>query len=139
MNRVAIWVAQTAVGATAPMALAQATASPFPESPAGAGLDADIAAPPVAMDVMPGLEGRARGALIRRGRSASASNAFTVHPVTAANDSRIHDTRNSARRPVQSGKAAAFQEQKGRTAARRHPAGGIRILGLEDLAQWRGA
>jgi hypothetical protein len=107
MNRLAIGVAQTAVGATAPMALAQAMASPLPEIAKGTGVDADIAAPPVAMDVMPGLEGRARGALIRRGRSASASNALTVHPVTAANDSRIHDTRISARWPVQSGKAAA--------------------------------
>ena len=30
MNRLAIWVARTAVDATAPTALAQATASPFP-------------------------------------------------------------------------------------------------------------
>ena len=63
MNRLAVWVAQTAVGATAPMALAQATASPLPEIAAGAGLDPDIAAPPlVAMDVILGLEGMARGA-----------------------------------------------------------------------------
>ena len=85
MNRVALWVAQTAVDAAVPRALAQATAPPLPEIAAGAGLDADIAAPSVVMDVMPGLEGRARGALIQRGRSASASNALTVHPVTAAN------------------------------------------------------
>ena len=99
MNRLAIGVAQTAMGATAPMALAQAMASPLPEIAAGAWLDADIAAPSVVMDVMPGLEGRAR-------RSVSASNALTVHPVTAANDSRIHDTRISARRPVQSGQSS---------------------------------
>ena len=47
MNRVAVWVAQTAVGAAVPMALAQATASPLPEIAAGAGLDPDIAAPPL--------------------------------------------------------------------------------------------
>ena len=70
MNRVSVGVAQTAVGATAPMAMAQATASPLPEIAADAGLDPEIAAPPVVMDVMPGLEGRAR-------RSASASNALT--------------------------------------------------------------
>ena len=52
MNRLAVWVAQTAVGATA-QALAQATASPLPEIAAGARLDADIAAQPlVAMDVI---------------------------------------------------------------------------------------
>ena len=71
MNRLAVWVAQTAVGATVPMALAQATASPLPEIAAGAGLDPDIAAPPlVAMDVSPGLEGMARGASIQRADSA---------------------------------------------------------------------
>jgi hypothetical protein len=108
MNRLAVWVAQTAVSATVPMALAQATDSPLPEMAAYAGLDADIAAPPlVAIDLIHGLEGRARGALVQRARYASASNALTVHPVTAANDSRIPDTRISARRPVQSGKAAA--------------------------------
>ena len=105
MNRVAVWVAQTVVGATAPMGLAQATASPLPEIAAGAALDADIAAPPVAMDVMPGLEGRARGALIQRAKiqhtkSASASDALTVHPATAANDSRIHDTNSSVPVPT---------------------------------------
>ena len=63
MNRVAVWVAQTAVGATVPMALAQAGASPLSEIEAGARLDPDIA------------------------RRASASNALTVLPVTAANDS----------------------------------------------------
>jgi hypothetical protein len=47
MNRVAIWVAQTAVGATAPMALAQATASPLPGVAAGTWFDADIAARPL--------------------------------------------------------------------------------------------
>jgi hypothetical protein len=82
MNRVAIWVAQTAVGATARMVPAQATASPLPAIAAAARLGRDIAAPPIAMDVMPGLEGRARDALIQRGRFASASNALTVHPVT---------------------------------------------------------
>jgi hypothetical protein len=93
MNRLAVWVAQTAVGATVPMALAQATASPLPEIEAGARRDPDIAAPPlVAMDMILGLEGMARGALIQRAKiqrakSASASNAPTVHPVTAANDS----------------------------------------------------
>ena len=111
MNRVAVWVAQTAVGATVPMALAQATASPLPEIAAGAGLDPDIAAPPlVAMDLILGLEGMARGAKIQRAkiqcakiqcaRSASASNALTVHPVTAANDSRIYDTNGSVPVPT---------------------------------------
>jgi hypothetical protein len=104
MNRVAVWVAQT-VGAAVPTALAQATASPLPEIAAGAGLDPDIAAPPVAMDVIHRLEGSARGALIqrakiRRGRSASVSSALTVHPVTAANDSRIHDTNSSVPVPT---------------------------------------
>ena len=71
MNRLAVWVAQTAVGATVPMALAQATASPLPEIEAGAGLDPDIAAPPlVAMNVILGLEGMARAcAQIQRARS----------------------------------------------------------------------
>ena len=107
MNRLAVWVAQTAVGATVPMALAQATASPLPEIAAGAGLDPDIAAPPlVAMDLILGLEGMARGAKIQRAkiqrapRSASASNALTVHPVTAANDSRIRDTNGSVPMPT---------------------------------------
>ena len=110
MNRLAVWVAQTAVGATVPMALAQATASPLPEIAADAGLDPDIAAPPlVAMNVSLGLEGMARGAdssakiqraKIQRARSASASNALTVHPVTAANDSRIHDTNGSVPVPT---------------------------------------
>ena len=69
MNCVAVWVAQTAVGATVPMALAQATASPLPEIAAGARLDPDIAAPPlVAMDLILGLEGMARGALIQRAK-----------------------------------------------------------------------
>jgi|SRR6478609_475051 hypothetical protein len=106
MNRVAVWVAQTAVGAAVPTALAQATASPLPEIAAGAGLDPDIAATPlVSIDLMPGLEGRARGAKIQRAkiqraRSASASNALTAHPVTAANDPRIHDTNSSVPVPT---------------------------------------
>ena len=106
MNRVAVWVAQTAVGATVPMALARATATPLPEMTACAGLDADIAAPPlVAIDLIHGLEGRARGAKIQRAkiqraRSASASNALTAHPVTAANDPRIHDTNSSVPVPT---------------------------------------
>ena len=83
MNRLAVWVAQTAVGATVPMALAQATASPLPEIEAGARLDPDIAAQPlVAMDLILSLEGMARGALIQRPRSASASDALTAHLVT---------------------------------------------------------
>ena len=92
MNRLAVWVAQTAVGATAPMALAQATASSLTGIEAGAGLDPDIAAPPpVAIDLILGLERMARGALIQRAkiqrakgqraRPASASDALTVHPV----------------------------------------------------------
>ena len=98
MNRLAIWVAQTAVGATAPMALAQARASPLPEIAAGARLDADIAARPlVAMDLIPGLV--ARGALIQPVRSASASDALTMHLI-AANDSRIHDTNGSVPVPT---------------------------------------
>jgi hypothetical protein len=101
MNRLAGWVAQTAVGATAPMALAQATASPLPGIAAGTWLDADIAAPPlVAIDLIPGLEGMARDALIQPVQSASASNALTVHPVSAANDSRIHDTNGSVPVPT---------------------------------------
>ena len=81
MNRVAVWVAQTAVGAAVPTALAQATASPLPEIETGARLDPDTAAQPlVAMNVIPGLEGMARRALIQRAKiqrakSASASNA----------------------------------------------------------------
>jgi hypothetical protein len=115
MNRVAVWVAQTAVGAAVPTALAQATASPLPEFAAGARLDPIIAAPPVAMDVILGLEGMARGASIQRAKSqcakiqcvkiqcvksASASNALTAHPVTAANDFRIHDTKGSVPMPT---------------------------------------
>jgi hypothetical protein len=102
MNRFAVWVAQTAVGATVPMALAQATASPLTEIAAGAGLDPDIAAPPlVAMNVILGLEGIARGrALIQRARSPWASNALTVHPVTAANDSWFYDTNGSVPMPT---------------------------------------
>ena len=105
MNRLAVWVAQTAVGATVPMALAQATASPLPEIEADARLDPDIAAQPLgAMDLILGLEGMARGALIQRAKiqcakSASASNALTVHPVTAANDSRICDKNGSVPMP----------------------------------------
>jgi hypothetical protein len=109
MNRVAVWVAQTAVGATA---LAQAT----PLTEADARLDPDIAAQPLrAMDLILGLEGMARGAKIQRAkiqrakiqhakiqraRSASASNAPTAHPITAANDSRIHDTNGSVPMPT---------------------------------------
>ena len=106
MNRLAVWVAQTAVGATVPMALAQATASPLPEIAAGARLDPDIAAQPLgAMDLILSLEGMARGAKIQRAkiqraRSASASNALTAHPVTAANDSQIHDTNGSVPVPT---------------------------------------
>jgi len=88
MHRLAVWVAQTAVGATVPMALAHATSSPIE---AGARLDPHIAAQPLgAMDVSLGLEGMARGAKIQRAKiqrakiqcakSASASNALTVHP-----------------------------------------------------------
>ena len=102
MNRLAVLLAQTAVGATVPTALAQATASPRNEIEAGARLDLDIAAPPlVAMDVSLGLEGMARGGWIQRTNiqrtniqrttSASASDALTAHPVTAASDSRICD------------------------------------------------
>ena len=104
MNRLAVWVAQT------PMALAQATASPLPEIAGVAGLDPDIAAPPlVAMDLILSLEGMARDASInaprlqrakiQRASPASASNALTAHPVTAANDSRIHDTKGSVPMP----------------------------------------
>jgi hypothetical protein len=111
MNCVAVWVAQTAVGATVPIGLAQATASPLPEIAAGAGLDPVIAAPPlVAMDLSLGLEGMARGAKIQRAKiqrakiqcakSASASNALTAHPVTAANDSRICDKNGSVPVPT---------------------------------------
>ena len=91
MNRVAVWVAQTAVGAAAPIALAQATASPLPEIEAGARLDPDIAAQRlVAMDLI--LSRMARGASLQRAKiqgakiqcvkSASASDALAVHPVT---------------------------------------------------------
>ena len=54
---------------------------------ADARLDPDIAAQPLGvMDLILGLEGMARGALfqrakIQRARSASASDALTVHPV----------------------------------------------------------
>ena len=93
MNRLAVWVAQTAMSVTVPRALAQATASPPTEIEDGAWLDPDIAAQPlVAMDVSLGLEGMARGAKIQRAKiqrakPASASNALTAHPVIAANDS----------------------------------------------------
>ena len=106
MNRLAVWVAQTAVGATVPMALAQATATPLPEIEADARLDPDIAAQPLgAMDLILSLEGMARGAKIQRAKiqrakSASASNALTAHPVTAANDFRIHDTKGSVPMPT---------------------------------------
>jgi hypothetical protein len=79
MNRVAAWVAQTAVGATVP--IAQARASPLPEIAAGARLDPDIATQPLrATDLILSLEGMARRALIQRARSSSASDALTVHP-----------------------------------------------------------
>jgi hypothetical protein len=92
MNRLAVWVAQTVVGATVLMALAQATASPLPEIEADARLDPDIAAQPLgAMDLILGLEDMGRGAKIQRAkiqrakgqraRPASASDALTVHPV----------------------------------------------------------
>ena len=111
MNCVAVWVAQTAVGATVPIGLAQATASPLPEIEAGAPLDPDVAAQPLgAMDLILGREGMARGAKIQRAkiqcakiqcvRSASASNALAVHPVTAANDSRICDKNGSVPMPT---------------------------------------
>jgi hypothetical protein len=91
------------------MALARATTSPLSE--ADDRLDPDIAAPPlVAMNVSLGLEGMARGAAIQRAKvqrakvqrtkSASASNSLTAHPVTAANDSRIHDTNGSVPMPT---------------------------------------
>ena len=64
MNRLAILVPQTAVGATVPTALAQATASPLPEIEAAARLDHNIAAQPlVAMNAILGREGMARGVL----------------------------------------------------------------------------
>jgi hypothetical protein len=114
MNRVAVWVAQTVVGATVPTALAQATATPLPEIEAGARLDPDIAAQPlVAMDLILSLEGMARGASIQcakiqcakvqGAKSASASNALAVHPVTAANDSRICDKDGSVPVPPRAG------------------------------------
>ena len=84
MNRLAVWVAQTAMSVTVPRALAQATASPLTEIEDGAWLDPDIAAQPlVAMNVMLGLEGMGRRVLVQRARTASASNALSVHPVTA--------------------------------------------------------
>ena len=106
MSRLAVWVAQTAVGATVPTTLAQATATPLPEIEADARLDPDIAAQPLgAMDLILSLEGMARGAKIQRAKiqrakSASASNALTAHPVTAANDFRIHDTKGSVPMPT---------------------------------------
>ena len=84
MNRLAVWVAQTAMSVTVPRALAQATASPPTEIEDGAWLDPDIAAQPlVAMNVIFGLEGMGRRVLVQRARTASTSNALTVHPVTA--------------------------------------------------------
>jgi len=121
MNRVTFWVAHTTVGATVPRAWAQATASPLTTIAAGARLDPDIAAQPlVAMNAIFSREGMARGASIQRAkiqrakiqrakiqhakiqraRSASASNAPTAHPITAANDSRIHDTNGSVPMPT---------------------------------------
>jgi hypothetical protein len=68
---------------------------------ADARLDPDIAAQPLGvMDLILGLEGMARGALFQRARSASASDALTVHPVTAVNDSRICDTNGSVPMPT---------------------------------------
>ena len=104
MNGVAFWVAQT-VGATVPTALAQATTSPLPAIAAGARLDPNIAAPPLAaLNLILGREGIARRALIQRAKiqcakSASASNALTVHPITAANDSRLCDKNGSVPMP----------------------------------------
>jgi hypothetical protein len=110
MNRLAIWVAQTAA-VTVPIALAQATASPLRDIAAGARLAPDIGAQPLgAMNVSLGREGMARGAAIQRAKiqhakiqrtkSASVSDALAVHPVTAANDSRIHDTKGSVPMPT---------------------------------------
>jgi len=92
MDRLAVWVARRAAGATVPMALAQATTSPLSE--ADDRLDPDIAAQPlVAMNVSLGLAGMARGAAIQsakiqgakvqraknqRTKSALASNALTI-------------------------------------------------------------
>jgi hypothetical protein len=68
MNGVAFWVAQT-VGATVPTALAQATTSPLPAIAAGARLDPNIAAPPLAaLNLILGREGIARRALIQRAK-----------------------------------------------------------------------
>jgi hypothetical protein len=122
MNRVAVWVAHTTVGAKVPTALAQATATPLPEIEAGARLDPDIAAQPlVALNVILSLEGMARGASIQRAKiqcakiqcakSASASNALTVHPVTAANDSRICDKNGSVPVPPRAGIARSSWAQ----------------------------
>jgi hypothetical protein len=100
MNRLAVWVAQTAVGVTVPMPLAQATASPLTGIETGPRLDPDITTPPlVAMKVIVCLEGMARGAKIQRAKSASQSDALTVHLI-AANDSRIHDTNGSVPVPT---------------------------------------
>ena len=98
MNRLAVWVAQTAMSVTVPRALTLAAASPPTEIEDGAWLDPDIAAQPlVAMNVILGLEGMGRRVLVQRARTASASNALTVHPVTARRmNSRIHDTNGSA-------------------------------------------
>ena len=60
MSRLAVWVAQTAVGATVPTTLAQATASPLPEIEADARLDPDIAAQPLV--AMPDPWSRRHGA-----------------------------------------------------------------------------
>ena len=66
MNRLAVLLAQTAVGATVPTALAQATTSPLPAIAAGARLDPNIAAPPLAaLNLILGREGIARRALIQ--------------------------------------------------------------------------
>jgi hypothetical protein len=103
MNRVAVWVAHTTVGATVPTALAQATATPLPEIEAGARLDPDIAAQPlVALNVILGREVMARGASIQRAKIQHA-DALTVHPVTAANDSRICDKNGSVPVPPRAG------------------------------------
>jgi hypothetical protein len=81
------------------MALAQATASPLPGIAAGTWFDVDIAARPlVAIDVI--LSKTWRGTCRFNARSASASNTLTVHPVTAANDSRIRDTNGSVPVPT---------------------------------------
>ena len=67
MNRLAVWVAQTAVGVTVPTGLTQATVSPLTKIEVSPRLDPYIAAPPlVAMNVVLSLEGMAPAVLIQR-------------------------------------------------------------------------